>query len=140
VRRYHSRGRDRFRAGAKRSARRDRGRDVPGLAVAIVHRGRVVFAEGFGTVNVESGGPVTPDTVFQVGSVGKMLTAAAVLETVTDGKIGLHDPVARVITGLDPVIGPLTSHQLLAQMSGLRTCPARMVSRATTPMGGSSAR
>jgi CubicO group peptidase (beta-lactamase class C family) len=61
--------------------------------------------------------------VFQVGSVGKMLTAAAVLETVADGKIGLHDPVARVVTGLDPVIGALTSHQLLAQVSGLRDMP-----------------
>lgn len=96
---------------------------TPGIAVAIVHRGRVVFAEGFGTANVETGVPVTPDTVFQVGSVGKMLTAAAVLETAADGKIGLQDPIGRVVTGLDPVIGALTSHQLLAQVSGLRDMP-----------------
>jgi CubicO group peptidase (beta-lactamase class C family) len=96
---------------------------MPGIAVAIVHRGRVLLAEGFGTANAETGTPVTADTLFQVGSVGKMLTAAAVLETAADGKIGLHDPVGRVVTGLDPVIGALTSHQLLAQVSGLRDMP-----------------
>jgi CubicO group peptidase (beta-lactamase class C family) len=96
---------------------------MPGIAVAIVHHGRVVFAEGFGTANIETGSRVTPETVFQVGSVGKMVTAAAVLETAADGKIALQAPVGRVVTGLDPVIGALTSHQLLAQISGLRDMP-----------------
>ena len=96
---------------------------MPGIAVAIVHRRRVVFAEGFGTANVETGAPVTPDTVFQAGSVGKMLTAAAVLETAAEGKLRLHDPVSRVVRGLDPAIGALSSHQLLAQVSGLRDMP-----------------
>jgi CubicO group peptidase (beta-lactamase class C family) len=96
---------------------------MPGLAVAVVHRGRVVFTEAFGTANVETGVPMTSDTVFQVGSVGKMLTAAAVLETAADGKISLQDPVSRAVTGLDPVIGALTPHQLLAQVSGLRDMP-----------------
>jgi CubicO group peptidase (beta-lactamase class C family) len=58
---------------------------MPGLAVAIVHDGRVVFAEGFGVASVEHpSAPPTPDTVFQIGSAGKMLTAAAVLETSGD--------------------------------------------------------
>ena len=96
---------------------------TPGIAVAIVHRGRVVFAEGFGTANVETGAAVTPDTVFQVGSAGKMLTAAAVLEAVADGKLGLHDPVSSVVNGLDPAVGALTSHQLLSHTSGLRDTP-----------------
>ena len=96
---------------------------MPGIAVAVVHHGRVVFAEGFGTANVETGAPVTADTVFQVGSVGKMLTAAAVLETAADGKIGLQEPVGRAVTGLDPVVAALTPHQLLAQVSGLRDMP-----------------
>jgi CubicO group peptidase (beta-lactamase class C family) len=96
---------------------------VPGIAVAIVHRGRVVFAQGFGTANVETGAPVTPDTVFQVGSVGKMLTAAAVLETAAEGKLRVHDPVSRVVQGLDPAIGALNAHQLLSQVSGLRDMP-----------------
>jgi CubicO group peptidase (beta-lactamase class C family) len=96
---------------------------MPGIAVAIVHCGRVVFSEGFGTANVETRAPVTPDTVFQAGSVGKMLTAAAVLETAADGKIGLQNPVAEVVKGLDPAIGALTTHQLLAQVSGLRDMP-----------------
>ena len=39
--------------------------------------------------NVETGTPVTPDTLFQAGSAGKMLTAAAVLVTAADGWLGL---------------------------------------------------
>jgi len=96
---------------------------MPGVAVAIVHEGRVVFAEGFGVASVETGAPVTPDTVFQVGSVGKMLTAAAVLESASAGVVTLTDPVSRFVTGLDPVIGALTLHQLLSQTSGLRDMP-----------------
>jgi CubicO group peptidase (beta-lactamase class C family) len=96
---------------------------MPGMAVAIVHGGRVVFAEGFGVANVETGALVTPATVFQVGSVGKMMTAAAVLETDTAGKIALADPVGRSATGLDPAIAALTLHQLLTHTSGLRDMP-----------------
>ncbi len=96
---------------------------APGLAVAVVHRDRVVLVEGFGVASVESGSPVTADTVFQVGSVGKMLTAAAVLEVVEDGALSLTAPVGRTVSGLDPAIAALTPHQLLSQTSGLRDMP-----------------
>lgn len=59
---------------------------VPGLAIAIVHRDRVVFAQGFGVRHVEKGGEVTPDTVFQVASVSKPLGASAVAAAVGRGK------------------------------------------------------
>lgn len=52
---------------------------TPGLAVAVIQGSRVVFARGLGVANVETGAPVTPDTLFRVGSVTKMLTAAAVV-------------------------------------------------------------
>jgi CubicO group peptidase (beta-lactamase class C family) len=96
---------------------------IPGMALAVVHRGRVVLAEGFGTANVETGVPVSADTLFQIGSVGKMLTAAAVLETAADRGMRLEDGVGRVVSGLAPAIGALTLHQLLAQVSGLRDMP-----------------
>lgn len=96
---------------------------MPGLALAVIYEGRVVLAEGFGVANVETNAPVTSDTVFQVGSVGKMLTAAAVLETSAEGKLSLTSPIGRVVGGLDPIIAALTPHQLLAQISGLRDMP-----------------
>ena len=96
---------------------------TPGLAVAVVHQGRVVLSEGFGVASVESGSPVTADTVFQIGSVGKMLTAAAVLDGVEEGELSLNEPVGRAVSGLDPAIAALTPHQLLSQTSGLRDMP-----------------
>jgi CubicO group peptidase (beta-lactamase class C family) len=48
---------------------------VPGLAVAIVHDHEVIYARGFGVTSVEDGGlPVTPQTLFRIGSVTKPLT------------------------------------------------------------------
>lgn len=52
---------------------------TPGAAVIVVSGDRVVFAKGFGTSNLEigeTGAPVTLDTLFQVGSVTKLLTGA----------------------------------------------------------------
>lgn len=48
---------------------------TPGMAVAVIRGNRVVFAHGLGVANVETSVPVTPDTLFRVGSVTKMLTA-----------------------------------------------------------------
>lgn len=44
---------------------------VPGVAVAIVRNGQPVRMQGYGLANVEHDVPVTPDTIFQSGSVGK---------------------------------------------------------------------
>ncbi|WP_061961629.1 serine hydrolase [Demequina flava] len=54
------------------------GTGVPGAAVAVVHDDRTVFSEGFGVRDVTTGQPVTPDTVFQVASMSKPLSATAV--------------------------------------------------------------
>ena len=58
-------------------ARREiEGSRTPGAAVAVVHGGRLVFAEGVGTSSVEGGGKPDADTVFRLGSTTKMLVAA----------------------------------------------------------------
>ena len=50
--------------------------NTPGAAVAVVSGDRQVFAKGFGVANIETGAPVMPDTLFRIGSVTKMFTAA----------------------------------------------------------------
>ena len=53
---------------------------VPGLALAIVREQEVLYARGFGMTSVEDGGiPVTPQTLFRIGSTTKSLTGTAVL-------------------------------------------------------------
>ena len=70
---------------------------IPGVAVAIVRKGEVIKAQGYGHANVEHRVPVTPDTIFQSGSVGKQFTAAAVMLLVEDGKIALSDPLTKYL-------------------------------------------
>jgi CubicO group peptidase (beta-lactamase class C family) len=96
---------------------------APGAAVAVVSGDRVIFAKGFGVANVETGAPVTPDTVFRVGSVTKMMTAAAAVPQAEAGKVRLDAPVGSYVSGLAPTVSKLTLHQLLSQSSGLKEVP-----------------
>jgi CubicO group peptidase (beta-lactamase class C family) len=75
---------------------------TPGAAIAIVQDGRLVYAHGLGTSNIETGAPVTPETLFRLGSTTKMLTAAAVASFAAEGKLSFEDPVGKYIQGLDP--------------------------------------
>ncbi len=93
---------------------------TPGAAVAVIQGDRVVFARGLGVANVETGEPVTPDTLFRVGSLTKMLTAAAVLTLARDGELSLDAPLSKKDKRLAPKLGQLTLDQLLSQTAGLR--------------------
>ena len=96
---------------------------TPGLAVAVIRGDRVVFARGLGVANVETGAPVMPDTLFRVGSVTKVLTAAAVVTLAQEGKLSLDAPLSKKDKKLDPKLGQVTLDQLLSQTAGLRDIP-----------------
>ena len=66
---------------------------VPGLAVAIVKDGQVVYAKGFGYRDVKKGLKVTPDTLFAIGSCSKAFTATALAILVDEGKLDWDKPV-----------------------------------------------
>jgi CubicO group peptidase (beta-lactamase class C family) len=66
---------------------------VPGAAIALIQRGRVVWVHGYGFANVASGTRVSADTVFNVGSISKSPTAWAVMQLVDQGKVDLDRPV-----------------------------------------------
>jgi CubicO group peptidase (beta-lactamase class C family) len=93
---------------------------TPGAAIGIVKDGRLVYAQGFGTANIETGAPVTPQTLFRLGSTTKMLTASAVATFVAEGKLDFEDPVGKHIRGLDPAIAALTVNQILSHTAGLK--------------------
>ncbi len=93
---------------------------TPGSAIGIVKDGRLVYAKGFGTSNVETGALVTPETLFRLGSTTKMLTAAAVATLVAEGKLDFQDPVGKYIKGFDPAIAALTVNQILSHTAGLK--------------------
>lgn len=92
---------------------------TPGLALGVVRDGRLVLARGLGVASLETGQPVTPDTLFHVGSVTKTLTAAALVTLAEQGKLRLDEPVGRWVDGLAPGLAKLTLHQLLSNTAGL---------------------
>jgi D-alanyl-D-alanine carboxypeptidase len=96
-----------------------RERRIPGLAIAVVDRGRVVKARGYGLANVELGVTATEHTIFQSGSVGKTFTAAAVLLLVEDGRLSLGDPITRYLDELPEGWRLITIRHLLSHTSGL---------------------
>lgn len=70
---------------------------VPGLAVALSHRGETIYAKGFGVRNLVTKEPATPSTVFGIASVTKSFTAAAIMQLAHEGKLSLDDPVGKYI-------------------------------------------
>jgi CubicO group peptidase (beta-lactamase class C family) len=97
--------------------------DVPGMAVGIVKDGRLVFARGYGVRELGKASPVTPDTVFQIGSNTKAFTAAALAILVDEGRIRWDDKVIDHLPQFrlaDPyVTREFTLRDLLSHRSGL---------------------
>ena len=93
---------------------------IPGLSVAVARRGTVIWSEGFGLADVESGVPVTPLTRFRAGSVSKVLTAAGVARLVEEGKLDLDAPIQRYVPGFPKKQWPITTRQLAAHTAGIR--------------------
>lgn len=66
---------------------------IAGASVAIVKEGRLVYAKGFGYADKESKDPVTPNHLFRIASVSKLVTAVAVMKLAEEGKLDLDDKV-----------------------------------------------
>ena len=75
--------------------------NTPGAAVAVVSGDRLVFAKGFGVANIETGAPVTPDTLFRIGSVTKMFTAAVLVTLAENKRMKLDESISKYIEGLN---------------------------------------
>lgn len=72
---------------------------VPGLAIAVLRDGEV-DARGFGVTNRETEQPVTPNTLFQIGSISKVFTATLIMRLVEEGLLDLDTPVASYLPDL----------------------------------------
>jgi len=92
---------------------------IPGLSLAIVQRGRVVKSQGYGLADLENNVAVTPDTVFEIGSITKQFVATAILTLVEQGKIKLSDPATKYLADLPTSWSGVTIQQLLTHTSGI---------------------
>jgi CubicO group peptidase (beta-lactamase class C family) len=93
---------------------------IPGLALAVVRDGKVIKAQGYGLSNIELDVPVSPQTIFQSGSVGKQFTATGIMMLVEEGKVGLDDKVAKYFPGAPDSWNKVTIRNLLTHTSGIK--------------------
>jgi CubicO group peptidase (beta-lactamase class C family) len=99
--------------------------DVPGISVAVIHKGRIDWARGWGVRDLVTCAPVTPDTAFQAASISKVVTAMIALRLVEQGKIGLdrniNDALRSWQVPKDEKLAPngITLRELLSHTAGL---------------------
>ena len=95
--------------------------DGPGAAVIIVDDGKTVFAGGRGLADVEAKRPITPETVFRLGSITKQFSAAVVMQLVQEGRLSLDDKVSKFIPDYPEPGASATVRQLLNHTVGIQS-------------------
>lgn len=97
--------------------------NVPGLAIALIRDNEVVWTEGFGIASTITGRPVTPETVFDVASISKLVTTYTALHLVEQGQLSLDEPITAYLS--EPWLPPsdfgeqITLRHLASHSSGL---------------------
>lgn len=94
-----------------------RAREVVGLSLAIVRDGKIALVKGYGQSSVEPMRPVGAATRFAIGSVTKQFACAAILLLAEDGKLSIHDKVAKYYPDLTRA-GDITLYDLMSHVSG----------------------
>jgi N-acyl-D-amino-acid deacylase len=85
---------------------------LPGAALSITKHGRLVLAKGYGWADTASGKEVEPDTLFNLASLSKSITAVAVLKLVEQGKLKLDDKVFDLLPNVKPPRGAKVDDRL----------------------------
>jgi D-alanyl-D-alanine carboxypeptidase len=97
-------------------------KQIPGCAVIVRYEGKTVHCAGYGLANLEHGVKVTPQTVFQSGSMGKQFTAMLVMMLVEERKLSLGDPISKFLK-VPSSWSKITVRHLLTHTSGLGDYP-----------------
>ncbi len=96
---------------------------IPGVAVALSENGQTIYERGFGTRNLETNEPVTPETIFGIASITKSFTALAIMKLVEEGHLQVEDAVIKHLPEFQLVdyanMEELKIHHLLSHTTGL---------------------
>jgi CubicO group peptidase (beta-lactamase class C family) len=91
-------------------------RQIPGMALAIVRHGKIERISTYGMANLETGTPVSPDSIFAIASLDKAVTATGVMKAAELGKLSVDDLISKYVKVPQPGI---TIAMLLGHTSGL---------------------
>jgi CubicO group peptidase (beta-lactamase class C family) len=94
---------------------------IPGLSLAVVRDGKIVFAKGYGMANLELSAPATEKTVYHIASITKTFTAIAAMMLVQEGKISLEEPISKYLLDLPEAWRSVRIRHLLNHTSGIKS-------------------
>src|SRR5262245_3926137 len=92
----------------------------PGCALAIAENGKIAYERGYGRASLELDVPITPQTVFDIGSTSKQFTAFSLLLLERDGKLSVDDDIRKFLPEVPDYGKRITIRHLLTHTSGLR--------------------
>jgi D-alanyl-D-alanine carboxypeptidase len=92
---------------------------IPGLSLAVVRAGKVTKAKGYGVADLEHQIPVTPETVFKIGSVSKQFLASGIMLLAQDGRLSVDDPIAKHLSDAPESWRNITLRNFLTHTSGV---------------------
>jgi CubicO group peptidase (beta-lactamase class C family) len=95
--------------------------NVPGAAVAIIEDGQVVYAEGFGYRNLETGEPFTTETLFRVASITKSMTSMMVATLVDEGALDWDTPVTEIYPNFQAQTPELTERIMVRDLMNMNS-------------------
>src|SRR5271156_1538039 len=92
----------------------------PGCSLGVIRNGDFVYRKAYGSANLELGVPLSPQSVFYMGSVSKQFTAAGIVLAAEQGYLSLDDDVRKYIPELPDYGHVITLRQMIHQTSGFR--------------------
>jgi len=95
--------------------------NVPGVAIAVTDREELLRVSTYGFADVAAQIPVTPETLFEIGSISKSFTSIALLQLLEEGELDLHEPVTRYLPWfqIQSSHEPITLHHLMSHTAGI---------------------
>jgi len=92
---------------------------IPGLSLAVVRDGKIVYSKGYGMANLELSTPTTEKTALAIYSITKTFTGVATMMLVEEGKVSLEDPISKHLPNLPTAWSQVTVRHLLSHTSGI---------------------
>ena len=92
---------------------------APGCALGVIRNGEFAYRRGYGVANLEFDAPITPQSVFRIGSTSKQFTATAIALLAEDGALSLDDPISRYFSGFPQWAQSVTVRHLVHHTSGI---------------------
>ena len=93
---------------------------TPAVSAAVARHGKIVFSGGSGSIDLENGVPATGQSVYDIGSVSKAMTAIAVMQLVEKGAVHVDDDIRKYVPELPDKGVKITIWNLLTHTSGIR--------------------